>query len=99
MFWSYSQASVTLTYDRTVDESREFFRAVSEIVADWRKCQYNVQVFPDELDEVLPAVLSIWHEPLRLDFACHVVHLTNTQGRLRFAVAPCVVDEKRHSQK
>lgn len=96
--WCYP----ALTDDRTVDESREFFRAVSEVVADWRKRQYYVQVFPDKLDEVLPAVLPIWNEAFCLDFACHVVHLPkHTRMIGDSAVALCVVREirRRHSRQ
>ena len=37
-----------------------------------------MQVLPDKLDEVLPAIFSIWDKPFCLDFVCHVVHLTSS---------------------
>lgn len=71
-----------LTNDRTVDEGGEFFGAIAEVVADRRKRQHNVQVLPDELNKVLPAIFSIWDKPLRLDLICHVVHLmSNTKNK------------------
>lgn len=70
--------SKLLTYDRAVHKGRELFRAVSEVIAHRRKRQHNVQVLPDELNEELPAVFSVWHEPLRLNLVGHIVHLIMT---------------------
>lgn len=64
-----------LTYDGAVHKGREFFGAISEVVAHRRKRQDNVQVLSDELNEELPAVFSIRDEPLRLDLVGHIVDL------------------------
>lgn len=67
---------VGLTDNRAIDDGRELLSTVSEVVADRRKGQDNVQVLSDKLNEVLPAVFAIGNEPFSLDLVGHVVHLT-----------------------
>lgn len=64
-----------LTDNRAIDDGREFLSTVSEVVAHRRKCQNNVQVLSDKLNEVLPAVFAIGNLPFSLDLVGHVVHL------------------------
>lgn len=75
-----------LTDDRAVDQGGELLGAVPEVVADRRKCQHDVQVLPDKLDEVLPAVFPVGHEPLRLDLVGHIIHLVRVETGRRLQI-------------